>query len=337
MHQGSVLSPLLFIIVMEALSQNFRGLPMELLYADDLVLMAESEEELVVKIRKWKAGVEDKGLRVNMGKTKVMRCRVDAGQVQKSGKYPCGVCSKGVGSNSIQCTTCNAWVHKRCSGVAGSLGHVSQYRCVKCTGGGNPVKIEAQQRLSLGDGLSLECVEKFCYLGDMIGAGGGAGEAARARVRCAWAKFKELAQILTSRGAPLKVKGKVYRVYVQRVLVYGSETWPLKVEDMQRLQRTERMMVRWMCGVSLKQRIASEELNRRLCIESVAVIVRRGRMGWFGHLERKDTRDWVSACRRFEVTGEKLKGRGRKTWGECVRHDLRSEGLKEAWAQDKTK
>ena len=66
-HQGSVLSPLLFIIVMEALSRNFRGgLPMELLYADDLVLMAESEELLVEKIRKWKAGMEDKGLRVNI-------------------------------------------------------------------------------------------------------------------------------------------------------------------------------------------------------------------------------------------------------------------------------
>ena len=39
-HQGSVLSPLLFIIVLvEALSREFReGLPMELLYADDLVL-----------------------------------------------------------------------------------------------------------------------------------------------------------------------------------------------------------------------------------------------------------------------------------------------------------
>jgi hypothetical protein len=142
-HQGSVLSPLLFIIVMEALSQHFRGgLPMELLYADDLVLMAESEVELVEKIRKWKSGMEDKGLRVNMGKTKVMRCGVDAGQVQKSGKYPCGVCSKGVGLNSIQCTTCKAWVHKKCSGVKGSLEHVSQYRCVKCTGGGNPAKTE---------------------------------------------------------------------------------------------------------------------------------------------------------------------------------------------------
>ena len=64
---------------------------------------------------------------------------------------------------------------------------------------------------------------------------------------------------------------------------------------MQRLERTERMMVRWMCGVRLKNRISSEELNKRVGIESVAMIVRRGRMGWFGHLELKDKHDWVSA------------------------------------------
>ena len=72
-HQGSVLSPLLFIIVLEALSREFRtGLPWELLYADDLVLMADSIEELEILFERWKSGMEQKGLRVNSGKTKVM-------------------------------------------------------------------------------------------------------------------------------------------------------------------------------------------------------------------------------------------------------------------------
>ena len=121
-HQGSVLSPLLFIMVMEALSRTFRGgLPLELLYADDLVLLAETVKLLKEKILRWKLGLEEKGLRVNMGKTKVMECRIDAGRETKSGKYPCGVCSKGVGSNSIKCTSCHSWVHKRCSGISGKL------------------------------------------------------------------------------------------------------------------------------------------------------------------------------------------------------------------------
>ena len=44
-HQGSVLNPLLFIIVLEALSREFRsGVPWEDLYNDDLVIIAESLE-----------------------------------------------------------------------------------------------------------------------------------------------------------------------------------------------------------------------------------------------------------------------------------------------------
>ena len=62
-HQGSVLSPLLFILVLEALSHEFRtGVPWELLYADDLVVIADSLEECISKLRVWKAGMESKGL-----------------------------------------------------------------------------------------------------------------------------------------------------------------------------------------------------------------------------------------------------------------------------------
>src|SRR6476469_223661 len=82
-HQGSVLSPLLFTIVLEAFSREFRvGLPFELLYdnIDDLALLAESEKLLIEKVNRWKLGMEEKGLRVNIGKTKVMRCQPGAGR-----------------------------------------------------------------------------------------------------------------------------------------------------------------------------------------------------------------------------------------------------------------
>ena len=60
-----MLSPLLFVIVMEVITKVLRvGLPWELLYADDLILMAESEVELSEKIVNWKAGMEVKGLKM---------------------------------------------------------------------------------------------------------------------------------------------------------------------------------------------------------------------------------------------------------------------------------
>jgi len=69
MHQGSALSPLLFVIVVEAISREFRvALPWELLYADDLAVTAEIEKELIKRLNEWKDNVESKGMRVSTNK-----------------------------------------------------------------------------------------------------------------------------------------------------------------------------------------------------------------------------------------------------------------------------
>ena len=53
-HQGSVLSPLFFIIVIEAVSMGFRiGSLWELLYADDFVIIFETLKGLVSRLEKW--------------------------------------------------------------------------------------------------------------------------------------------------------------------------------------------------------------------------------------------------------------------------------------------
>jgi hypothetical protein len=98
----------------------------------------------------------------------------------------------------------------------------SRVRCAcKTASGGHKDGVQEREVL-LGDAASLECVAKFCYLGDMLGCGGCAINAVRTRVRCAWGKFRKLALILTSRGMPLRMKGKIYRARAQSVMVYGS-------------------------------------------------------------------------------------------------------------------
>ena len=92
LHQGSALTLLLFVIVMEMISIELRArLPLELLYADDLISMADSEESPCDKIVKWKSGLEAKGLKMNTGKTKVMFSCSMKDKVEEKGKWPCGV------------------------------------------------------------------------------------------------------------------------------------------------------------------------------------------------------------------------------------------------------
>ena len=61
-HQGSILSPLLSILLLEASSCKLcTGAPWELLYADDLVVIADTWEECISKLKAWKVGMESKG------------------------------------------------------------------------------------------------------------------------------------------------------------------------------------------------------------------------------------------------------------------------------------
>ena len=78
--------------------------PWEMSYADDLIVIAETEEDLIKRLNEWKNNVEDRGMRVNMNKTNVMISGECQNPAQKAVRWPCGVCGRGVGSNSILCT-----------------------------------------------------------------------------------------------------------------------------------------------------------------------------------------------------------------------------------------
>jgi len=186
MHQGSALSPLLFVMVMEALSRKFRvALPWELLYADDLVVIAETEDDLIKMFNEWKDFVENRGMRINMIKTKVMisgewQKVMQKAVMQKAVRWPCGVCGRGVGNNSIQCTSCQKWVHRKCSGIKGSM-----YKVMKtfiCRGCVTPVIGTGRTSVDIGGDANLDLVDKFCYLGDILSVDGDADEAVENRI-----------------------------------------------------------------------------------------------------------------------------------------------------------
>ena len=83
--------------------------------------MAETMEELEAQFIRWKAAFEGKGLKVNLGKTKVMESGGGGGGgggvVALAKIDPCGVRDKKAKVNCVKCKTCKKWIHARCARV----------------------------------------------------------------------------------------------------------------------------------------------------------------------------------------------------------------------------
>jgi len=132
-----------------------------MLYADDLTVTAETEDDLIKRHNEWKDTVENRGMRVNIKKTKLMISGERQKVTQKAVRWPCGVRGRGVGNNSIQCTSRHKWVHRKCSGIKDNM-----YKVMKtfvCRGCMNPLAGIGYISVDIGVNANLELVDKFCY------------------------------------------------------------------------------------------------------------------------------------------------------------------------------
>ncbi|VFQ60860.1 unnamed protein product [Cuscuta campestris] len=75
LHQGSALSPFLFALVMDVLTQSVQeGVPWCMLFVDDIVLIDDTREGLNDKLELWRLALKTKGFRISRNKTEYMEC-----------------------------------------------------------------------------------------------------------------------------------------------------------------------------------------------------------------------------------------------------------------------
>ena len=88
-----------------------------------------------------------------------------------------------------------------------------------------------------GDSAKLELVDKFCYLGDILSVDGDADTAVEARIQIGWNKFRQLVPLLTNKVvSSLIMRGRLYSSCVRSSMLHGSETWPVRKENVVALQ-----------------------------------------------------------------------------------------------------
>ena len=141
------------------------------------------------------------------------------------------------------------------------------------------------------------------------------------RTRVAWGKFHELLPIITCKHIPSACRGMVYDTFVRSAMLYASECWPITSNEISRIRRTDRAMIRWICGVKLKDRVQSDSLLKKLQITDAEELLRTKRLSWFGHVERSSS--WIKKCTSFEVSGNGGQGSKKKKWRNVIGDDLK--------------
>ena len=130
--------------------------------------------------------------------------------------------------------------------------------------------------------------------------------------------------MLYGRTFLLKLKRSVYWSYVRPAILYGSEAWSLKESEMGILQRTERSMVRAMCGVQLKDRKISTDLMFMLgLLETIDQLDMASSVRWYGHLLTREDSHVLRRALDCGVECQRKNWRPKRTWNKKVEEKYR--------------
>ena len=228
LHQGSALSPYLFLLLMDVLTEDVRkDVPGSMMFADDIVLCGDDETDMTEYLDTWRRALEDRGMRISRPKTQFIDFKFgeDNGQ------------------------------------------------------GREPVKILGEE---------LQTVHHFKYLGSGVEETGGMTTEISQRVSAAWRNWKRCSGVLCDRRMPVKLKGKVYKTVVRPALLYGAETWATTRGQEARLEVNEMRMLRWMCGVTRRDKIRNEHIRGTARVVQAFKKITEKRLKWYGHVRRME-------------------------------------------------
>ena len=157
------------------------------------------------------------------------------------------------------------------------------------------------------------------------------------RIQSGWKAWRELTSVLCDKKMPVKLKGKVYKTAVRPAMLYGMETLPVKKANETRMNVTEMRMLRWMCGVTKKDRIMNEYVRGSAKVTELSKKIQETRLRWYGHVMRREN-DYVGReVMGMDVPGRRRRRRPKRRWRDCIGEDMREKNLLEHLVQDRAR
>jgi len=177
-----------------------------------------------------------------------------------------------------------------------------------------------------------EC-EKFCYLGSIINNDGGCDREIMIRLGKTNSEFGRLRRIWANRNISTQIKVHLYESLVLTVLLYGTETWPMKQKQTtaRKLEAAHHQWLRKILRISWKDNVTNDKDRQLTQQTKLEDTIREWRLRWMGHVLRMES----DRTARAEIdwtppNGKTMKGRPRMDWLQMVKQDIRS---KISWDQ----
>ncbi|XP_039276101.1 uncharacterized protein LOC120349670 [Nilaparvata lugens] len=234
-----------------------------LLYADDIVLIADTQQKLQQSVTEWAEELKRRGMIMNVSKSKVM---------------------------------------------------------VVSRGGRENIQIMVSEEL-------LEQVGKYEYLGTMFSEDGKIDLEVMNRVRkgsTAYYAIKDC--IFGKREIEKRIKNHVYRSVIEPIMLYGSESWPIKSCHENKIRTVEMKCHRKSVGKTRRDRIRNTRIREEVGMRDVSERIEMRQLGWFGHIQRMGDDRKAKQYVNVRVQGKRTVGRPRYSYEDRIEEIGRRRG-----------
>ena len=163
------------------------------------------------------------------------------------------------------------------------------------------------------DGVVLEQVNIFKYLGTLIKNDLKTEEEIECRTNLAKAKFCGMYKVLTSKRLKMKTRLKILKSYIYSIFTYGCEAWSLSKILEEKIEIFENWCLRMMGKIQWKDRISNEKVLQILKTKrSLLENIQKRKLKYFGHIKRKG--NILTTAMEGRLCGRRSRGRPRNSW-----------------------
>ena len=163
----------------------------------------------------------------------------------------------------------------------------------------------------IGDDI-LEVVTSFEYLGRVLSNNADDMKALKNRISKGWQAFGKVKSVLTNKHMPMATKRKTYETYILPCVMYATETFIWRSELLQKIQKFENDIMRWMTCKRLRDRTSIKRLYELTNLQKITHAVMSRKARWYGHVKRSNLP--VRTTIEGMIEGKRRRGRPARRW-----------------------